>query len=272
MEKDTLAIIHEESLKCLKVFASKCEENHLTYWMFYGGLIGCIRHNGFIPWDDDIDIAMPRKDYESFISLYKDFLSEDYFLENYQCPFYENYPPNCRINMKHLLLRKDKQDKEYYFHAFVSIFPVDGMPNHQLFRWIHFYFLRFLYYLLRVARSSINGVDAQAKRGRLENVFVWLNKKIGVGRALNPRKMAALFNHYLMKYDYSAKEYCRVGHLGTILYSEDFSKTTWHSFEGIEVPIPAGYDRCLRMLYGNYMELPPEEERVPQHGIEVKFV
>ena len=107
-----LKIVQSEILKILKIFDEKCNEINLKYYIFYGTLLGAVRHKGFIPWDDDIDITMPREDYEKFISLYRDEFFRGYYLDGYNCSRYESYSPVFRINSKNVLLRRDKGNKE----------------------------------------------------------------------------------------------------------------------------------------------------------------
>lgn len=117
-----LKIVQSEILKILKIFDEKCKENNLKYYIFYGTLLGAVRHKGFIPWDDDIDITMPREDYEKFISLYRDEFFHGYYLDGYNCSRYESYSPVFRINSENVLLRRDKGNKEHWIGAFISIF------------------------------------------------------------------------------------------------------------------------------------------------------
>ncbi len=232
MVDEKLRFMQKEIYKILEVFKEKCEENNLRYFLFYGTLLGAIRHDGFIPWDDDIDLAMPRPDYEKFISLFKEHFTDDYYLDGYNCNRYESFSPNFRINDSKLLLRKDKEHQEHYICAFISIWPVDGMVDNKFIQKLSVYRRRFRYGLLRAARSSRNGLDKGLNRSAKEKFFVGINRVFKLGKLLTPGKAAAHFNKLCMKYDYDKSPYCQVGYDPVMtLPKRVLEGTTSHLFE-----------------------------------------
>ena len=125
----TIEEVKKMNLDILSVVADFCEKNGLRYWLYYGTLIGAIRHNGYIPWDDDIDIAMPRPDYEKFLktfnqtsgSLYK--VIEDRISIGYHTPFAKVHNPETII--------ESEFSDEMAFGVFIDIFPFDGVKDEK---------------------------------------------------------------------------------------------------------------------------------------------
>lgn len=273
MENTDLKILQNELLNILKVFKEKCDENGLTYYMFFGSLIGTVRHHGFIPWDDDIDIAMPRDDYDKFVRLFKDYLSDDYFLDGYACPFYKSFSPLTRVNSKKVMIRRDRNNKEEYINAFIGLFPIDGLPTKEYLRDMQIKKIMFTYGLLRASRSSINGVGAINNRTTKENIYVRINSILNIGKILKPRKAAEYVDRTMSKYAFKGSKYCHVmdyDKLKSYYNTKDFFEKIEVPFEDILVTVPKNYDSILRSYYGDYMILPPEEKRVPRHGIQIR--
>lgn len=264
-----IEILQEESRNCLKEFLRACDENNLHYYLFYGSLLGVVRHKGFIPWDDDIDIAMPRKDYEKFITLFGDHFTNDYFLDGYNCSQYLNNQPNCRVDFKHLLIRKDKDSGVHYYNAFISLFPIDGIPDNVFLRKIHIYRLKLYYGLLRLARSNRDGIDKLEKRSSKDKFFISVSKVLPVGKLFTPQKIAKKYNDLCSKYDFLTKKKSIVSWDFVMLDSNLMEEGELAVFDGIQCRIPAKWDALLKSLYGDYMSLPPEKDRIPQHGHEL---
>ena len=271
-----IEILQTESRKCLEVFLRACEENKLKYYLFYGSLLGAVRHKGFIPWDDDIDIVMPRNDYNRFISIYGNYYTEDYFLDGHNCANYLNNQPNCRINFKHLMVRKDKNSGAHYHNAFVSLFPIDGLPNNVCIRFFHIQLLNFLYGLLRLARSSRFGIDNLEKRSIKDRIFIFLSTIAPIGKLFSPKAIAERYNRVRSKYKYTNTTKSII-YWNNKQFANEFDSSLLlngetATFDGLKCDIPSGWDELLKALYGNYMVLPPEEKRKPKHGYELKWV
>lgn len=266
MADNYLNAVHTESLNCLEEIIKKCQKNNLTYYLSYGSLLGAIRHGGIIPWDDDIDIVMPRKDYQKFKELYREYFSDRYFLDDYECPAYLNCQPNCRVDFKNLLIRKNEGSREY--NAFVSIFPLDGLPNNKIKRYFHIQRLLFLYGLLRISRSYRNNVDNIKNRGRFEKLMISLFKTIPLGKFISPQKVVSKYNIQRMKYSYENTKFCITYWNRVVFKSEWFHSSENKQFEHLICSIPNGWNNILKTLYGDYMALPPEEKRKPAHGVE----
>jgi len=254
-----------------RAFIKICEEYDLQYFCHGGTAIGAVRHRGLIPWDDDIDVLMPRPDYERFISLFPQLDQNEYELivpgraPSYYLPFTKMCDKNTTLmEFEHI---------PCVFGAFVDIFPLDSASNYSEQRakdWLLF-------------RRIANKLMILPKPAR-EN-FAWLFKRLSkfqLRTAIN--EISCAFNkkekyrktfeqlHYIMtRHEYGQAEY--VGSYGSQFGLQAFWPKAWFdnaimmSFEGMEVRVPAGYDKLLTQVYGDYMQLPPEEKRVTHHNV-----
>lgn len=256
-------------LEMLDVFASYCEKHDLRYYLVGGTLLGAVRHKGFIPWDDDIDVGMPRRDYNRFLELVKKepvapymvaVSGEDGTLGN---PYCELIHTGTRLERgSSTYIRRKCQ----MLHLFIDIFPQDGWPENQsdavrLSRKMKWY-----RYLIQCGRSKI-GKGTSWKRTLAKTPMVLLMRIVGYKRIID--KM----NRIAGTYDYDHSRY--VGAVTYGLYGvgerclrEDVVAFTKVVFEGHEYVAPGCWDQYLTQIYGNYRELPPEEKRI-DHKMEV---
>lgn len=238
--------IHIVLLRILKIFHTICEENNLTYFLDSGSLLGAIRHKGFIPWDDDLDVVMPRKDYEKFKEIAVDLLPEEYFL---QC---KDTVPKFKNNMVRIVDRKStaiaegKEIEDYKWHMglFFDIFPMDQTNNPKRYRFLK----KFFYYKYKneVKRFIIRTI---------RHIFVFLIRKKNVFK---------IFKKILSRSKTDNKEYLIYGF--EVSYLPFYNKKDIYPlrkilFEDIEVYIPNNYDSVLKKCYGDYMKIPPLENR-----------
>lgn len=238
--------IHIVLLRILKVFHTICEENNLTYFLDSGSLLGAIRHKGFIPWDDDLDVVMPRKDYEKFKKIAIDLLPDEYFL---QC---KDTVPKFKNNMVRIVDRKStaiakgKEIEDYKWHMglFFDIFPMDQTNHPKRYRFLK----KFFYYKYKneVKRFIIRTI---------RHIFVFLIRKKNVFKILKT---------ILSRSKMDNKEYLIYGF--EVSYLPFYNKKDIYPlkkilFEDIEVYIPNNYDSVLKKCYGDYMKIPPLENR-----------
>ena len=235
---------------------SICKENNLRYYLFYGTLLGAVRHKGFIPWDDDIDIVMPRPDYELFVSLYRP--NEQYELKK---PGDEEYCYEfAKVVDKHTIVCEEVTGKSPY-GIWVDIFPLDGLNRKDKLQNLSLFVLQ---------RSRVASVYSHLpKSSPLSKPFVFLFWKIckRIGHPFFLRRICSLSK----KYRFGDTEY--VGFAPSIHSKSKFLDISWFNdavemrFEDRAYWAPKQWDSCLSSLYGDYMKLPPEDKRQPHYVI-----
>lgn len=243
-----------------------CVENRLRYSLAYGTLIGAVRHQGFIPWDDDIDILMPREDYDRFLSIW-DHASRPGFAivtADNSADYNNNF---AKVKKDRTTFIQSEAQKSRAFHKgiFVDIFPMDRRAPKGLADRAQF--LAFALNLLynRGYPSGAGGVLGLGERTLLALIPKKLYPKCSAAAAKFSRRWNG--DNSLELVAANTIKSCRY------FYKPDiFNRLTMLPFEGKQYYAFQDYDDVLRVEYGNYMQLPPEEERVwAHHPIIVDF-
>lgn len=238
-------------LEILDDIAQYCEKNNLRYYLAYGTLIGAIRHKGFIPWDDDIDIMMPRPDYEQFCREYK---SQN---GNLEVRSTQN-DKSCYINFAKVHDIRTRYQEEYSiendYGVFVDVFPLDGFGTYRQMKKCYR-----LFKLIHYKSLSPNGSNSFFK-----NQAVRVIKKLLLPMSM--KRLVTLLEKESKRFPFDSSEYSYFFSEKVPPFKRDlFSKHIYKEFEGHFYRIPVGYDELLRQQYGDYMQLPPEEERINKH-------
>lgn len=245
--------------RVLQIFKAICEQQGLAYYLVGGTLIGAARHQGFIPWDDDIDVAMPWKDFlriQELGALLPDGIEfhSERTDPKYPVIFIRLCDTTCPLKTK---------NEEKPKGAYIDIFPL--MPSKPLNRKTKFFFsvINVINYVIQVKLKWLPFIPYKQPVARL-GFFVlrkfpckWLKalRKWLIGRLYDPDGTSTI---------------CSVG--GAYKADKEFYPAQWFeavstvTFEGDTFAAPVGWDAYLSRNYGNYMELPPEEERIPRHG------
>ena len=240
-----------------------CKENKIKFWLDSGTLLGAIRHKGYIPWDDDIDIGMLREDYDKF--LYNFNKTAD---ERYRCYSIENnenflYPHAKVLDTSTILYEPDINGNKLSVN--IDIFIYDNAPEKP-----------------KTADKMYNKRDLYI---RLNNIKQFKNSEKNVGKAIIKKIIALPLivfpkNYFVKKTIENSRKYVnenttKVGNFCAytrILCNKDiFASFVDVDFEGKKYPAPIGYDKWLSAFYGDYMQLPPKEKQVSHHTFEAYY-
>lgn len=241
-------------LKILKHIIKFCDENNIKYFLYGGTLLGAIREKGFIPWDDDIDIAMPRNDYDKFIKTYKN--DEQYILTSHELTN-EYYFPFAKVFDNHTYL-DERTTKRIEMGVYVDIFPIDVFDN-----------CKFKYFFNKLKRGLIHTKILTIKK---DNSF-FINCLITLGRIFFfwiPIKRTLLsMEKNVRKIPIEKSKMVGTvteGYISSLPFPYECIKETieW-PFEDIMAKVPIGYDKLLTTLYGDYMTPPPPKKQKTIH-------
>lgn len=252
---DELFGLKQVELDILKIFIKTCEQLHLRYYLIGGTLIGAIRHKGFIPWDDDIDVIMPRKDYYVFIEKGQKYLPKHLFIQThvsdpeYQCCF-------AKVrNSRTTFVENSLQSRHINHGIYIDIFPLDYYPDNVMAKRL----TNTKDLLLSASISRLN--DSKPSR-KMRIIQV-------IASCIYPSAIKAVDKRerFLKNQKSSSlvRNYCGAWGLSEIWRAEWFEAGVKVDFEGIEAMAPSNYDAVLRKVYGDYMKLPPAEKQISHH-------
>lgn len=245
-------------LGILKEFVSYCDNVGLKYYLAYGTLIGAVRHKGYIPWDDDIDVIMPRPDYERFLSSYKNNRFKIFSPKNHSnCPI-----PYAKLYDDTTLI-KERTDIKYTIGLNIDIFVLDGMPEDKSVARRHIQKCCFWLKIIDIKKISLS-----SNRKWTRNVILLLLKILVLPFPFS--KCISRLVSLSKQYPFEKSSYCSdLSYTGALYMKKSvFGEGAKAEFEGYEYTIPSDFDSWLRWQYGDYMQLPPEEQRVTHHAIQ----
>ena len=251
--------LQQTEFNILKEFVRICDELELTYFLVCGSALGAAKYKGFIPWDDDIDVGMPREDYDIFCAKAQKMLPEHLFLQNYQTDKY--YPlifskiRNCNTTF----IEKSYATSNINHGIYIDVFPLDGYPeNERLKAKIEREKKRYL--LTRLCCLDV-------PRSWKTALLVTAQRLFGIHK--NPRKFVERFEKQIKQYPTSESTvWCNHGNWqGELEYApkEQYGEGIFVDFEGLRVRIPEKYDEYLIQKYGDWREDPPESEKEGHH-------
>lgn len=248
--------IKQIEISILDYIVSICEENGITYYLAYGTLLGAVRHKGFIPWDDDIDIYMLRDDYMKFIRVVEKKQPERYRLlsiyndEEYYYEFAKVVDTKTMLNVRNI----KKNSKE---GVWVDVFPLDTISKH----------VKVQKCIINISVAcrilSVYNKFPSEKRNKAFYPLWFIVKMIGPRFFLRITERMAMMGHNQKNVGYMAS-------MGVSHYyfpKEWCNDTCLLSFEGKQYVAFEQYDNYLKFQYGDYMQLPPEDKRV-SHPVE----
>ena len=241
-------------------FKRICEENGLRYYLSGGTLLGAVRHKGFIPWDDDMDVMLPRADYDRLIHMQLDLPAH---MRLFACETDREYlfPFAKLCDMRYKLYFAHHRE-ERSIGMYIDIFPIETLPDSRL--EMKFYFKKMK--LLNILHNAA-----------MRRAFLPDEKFIFVKKLIQPFAVRHGANRYVREMNDFARRYAdrKTDHSGVTMvlhYGERewmrravFEPSAAVEFRGVACAAPKGWDEYLRNLYGDYMVLPPESQRVSNH-------
>ena len=219
-----------------------CRDNSIVYYLDGGTLLGAVRHKGFIPWDDDIDIYMPRPDYERFKLLFsKRKEKQDLELVTWDTKTFYGRPMAKIIDTRTELI-ETKYHGDDPIGAFIDVFPLDGVPDNRI---LHFFHEKYMHALKRMLYlKAIYPKSLPISTKTISKMMETSAKSTDYHKACRITCYASFFKEFEKNW---------------------FDEIVELQFGPILALAPKGYDQILTTLYGDYMKLPPEEQRIPHH-------
>lgn len=247
--------IRQLQMKLLEIFTyfkQICEENNLTYWCGGGTMLGAVRHKGFIPWDDDLDVFLPREDYEKLYSIWNRVAdTKRYVLVRTDEQHNYHHTAMNLVDVKTTYINRHSENEDIFHGVYIDIIPFEGCPDSK--------FGRGLQIFHSIMYSVFNAQRLPDNQGKLLKLPV----KILLGVVKNPKMRYKVWKWHEVKmarHNFFTAKYVKEtisSFKGLFrLYERKLFDTTDTTFEGITVKIPAGYDHYMKMIYGDYMSIP----------------
>lgn len=262
-----------EELKTLEIhildaFVKFCDANNISYFLGYGTLLGAVRHHGFIPWDDDIDVMIPRADYEKVLELLKSdkirsgdkiYLPMHYRYGNSQHPFLRITDNQTYAKEEHICMLMNHG-------IWIDVCPIDGMSEKKSMRK---YELMKNACMVKIWKQSCTPYEESSKLGMK---FLWKIMYPCIHK-INTVKLARMIDKNAQKYPYVNSKYVSCKAIGVKSHcwkKRWFEKSIELEFEGKMYKVPVGYHKILTVCYGDYTVIPAEKDR-KKHLLEAYY-
>ncbi|MBQ6395901.1 MAG: LicD family protein [Atopobiaceae bacterium] len=273
-QDEALEKVHELGYSMLAELIAICERHHLRYYLIGGSLLGAVRHKGFIPWDDDIDVGMPRPDYDVFLRIANEELPEYLELHDYRTAIVDehiNYA--AKLYDMRTLLEVGYAQRLHRNPYSLDVFPFDGMPTEPLKQAVHKFAMLFSKMRIMFSMYDVAVHQHRAHRPLHERLLMRFREITKFGADWDTKEMMEKADRIFRLYPYDSSE------LVLNVYSSykfgEMYPIEWMG-EGVKLPFgpimvncPVEWDKVLTHTYGDYMELPPVERRGMQHCITI---
>lgn len=265
--KLTPELLRELQLKQLDMlcyFRDFCKENGLTFYLIGGGLIGALRDGGFVPWDDDVDVMLPRADYEKLPKLWKEKHADGRFrLLKTDGEVFTGNIFTTITDTNYTMVKANQTDVDIPHGLVLDVFPLDVCPDGRFARKMQYVWtMLYSLFLAQIVPENHGGMLGFGSRVLLG---IFRGDKIR-------RRIWRCCERHMSKYKLSENkcvtELCSGPHWMKIEYPKRiYEGCDTVTFEGLEMPCMKGYDEYLTMVFGDYMTPPPKEKQVPHHDI-----
>ena len=261
MKELTLNELKSIEFEILQYFDSFCKENNIRYFLSHGTLLGAVRYKGFIPWDDDVDLLIPRKDYDRMISLFKD--NEHYKLFAFEKNPEYRYPfaKFCDMTTQKI---ESITDNGVTLGVDIDLFPLDEWNDDLPKAKKEAKYLSKKMFMLSLSKLDKTGSKQIVKR-ILKSIVMVFCKAVGSKHYLEKISKQSISANGSNSRFVGCKVWCVYGARG-IIPAEAFSDSIEIEFEGKKFPAPIGYDEYLTCLYGDYLPEPPLERQKTHHS------
>jgi len=251
--------LQKAELNILEYFIDICNKLNLKYFMICGSALGAVKYNGFIPWDDDIDVALKREDYEIFCANAQNMLPPNIFLQNYKTePNFPHIYSKLR-NSDTTFIEKSAENLDINHGIYIDIFPLDGYPRNRLVQGI-FEFKKRIYESMLLSAFNI---PRSVRSSILHNVYNFFGVKKHI------KTITSRYDRMIKKYKIeNSTIIANHGNWqGKLEYAtkEQYGSGTIKKFESVNVRIPEKYDEYLTQKYGSWMEELPDDKRIGHH-------
>ena len=271
---EKLLRLQNAELKILCELRDYCKKKSLTYYLAFGTLLGAVRHQGFIPWDDDIDVFMPREDYQRFLVEAENDLPDWLSIRTYKNSKLgeNNFAVQAKVEAKSIYVVRSLGKNNVKHRIWVDVFILDGMPKTSIVRDIHYYSIQALFWKCWIAKTKI-GTKKELPRPLYKKIGLAIIERMHINNYIDLIETYDEMTRTFMKYDYERSDYVigyahAYGH-NCIVPRWCFGQGQPILFEGEIFNAPADPDTLLKSWYGDYMTLPPEEQRIAKHCVDI---
>lgn len=260
---ETLRKLQLKELDTLVYFKEFCDKNNLLFYLCGGCCIGSLRTGGFIPWDDDIDILMPRDDYEKLYKLWDNDKQERFKLLRTDEKIFTGNIFTTIVDTETTCVKANQAHLDIPFGIMMDIFPIDGCPKGKFKRTMQkLNAMIYSLFLAQIVPENHGGIMALGSKFLLSIV------KSPKAREKKWRNAERRMSKYKISDCEYITELCEGVHSMQPEYPKEwFASAVYREFEGLQMPIPVGYDPYLKKAFGDYMKLPPEDKQKPHHDM-----
>ncbi len=271
LSKEEMDLWNRKLVLITKFVVDVCQANNLRYFVGYGSALGAVRHHGMIPWDNDVDICIPRPDYIKFISKVKSMgdIPDYEILTPEDTPFY--YSTQIRVVDKTTSLLFWKR-QPCLMGIYVDVFPIDGTSGDieettQVYERFVKLEYRFIWVNSKYTLANLWYYFTHGQKERcLRSIVYYCNRRYFRDKILSEIKQLCT------RYDYDSSQkvivYLHTSGMRQLIEKRLVDSVIYVQFENIKVAIPEHFDEYLRHFYGDYMKLPPIEERLERHNLD----